>query len=226
MKILICDDHRLLADALAAVLRSRGHEPVAPASDPDEAVARVKERDVDVCVMDLHFPSGDGIGGIERILAASPRTRVVVLTGTLHPDLIEDALDVGASACVAKSEPTQLIVDTIEQARASRPPAPRRIGEGSLSGSRTPEEKLIRFLTSREREVLERLVAGQSTSAMAREMRVAYSTARTHIQNVLTKLGVHSKLAAVTMAARNRVGPHRPERRETASMGNPSHAAR
>jgi DNA-binding NarL/FixJ family response regulator len=225
MKILICDDHRLLADALAAVLRSRGHEPVAPAADPDEAIARVRERDVDVCVMDLHFPSGDGIGGIGRILAASPRTRVVVLTGTLHPDLIEDALDAGASACVAKSEPTSLIVDAIEQARASRPPTPRRIGE-TMSGSRTPEEKLIRFLTSREREVLERLVAGQSTSLMAREMRVAYSTARTHIQNVLTKLGVHSKLAAVTMAARNRVGPYRPERREAAAIGKHSHAAR
>jgi DNA-binding NarL/FixJ family response regulator len=224
VKILICDDHRLLADALAAVLRSRGHEPVTPASDPDEAVARVRERDVDVCVMDLHFPSGDGVSGISRILEASPRTRIVVLTGTLHPDLIEEALDAGASACVAKSEPTQLIVDTIEQARASRPAAPRRIGEG-LSGSRTPEEKLIRFLTSREREVLERLVAGQSTSVMAREMRVAYSTARTHIQNVLTKLGVHSKLAAVTLAARNRVGPYRPDRREAAN-GKTSQAAR
>jgi DNA-binding NarL/FixJ family response regulator len=226
VKILICDDHRLLADALAAVLRSRGHEPVAPASDPEEAVARVKELDVDVCVMDLHFPSGDGVGGIERILAASPRTRVVVLTGTLHPDMIESALEAGASACVAKSEPTALIVDTIEQARASRPAPPRRIRDQSLTGTRSPEEKLIRFLTSREREVLERLVAGQSTSVMAREMRVAYSTARTHIQNVLTKLGVHSKLGAVTLAARNRVGPYRPERRDAAAAGKHSHALR
>jgi DNA-binding NarL/FixJ family response regulator len=61
----------------------------------------------------------------------------------------------------------------------------------------------LRFMTPREREVLTRLVQGQSTVAIAREMGVAYSTARTHIQNVLTKLGVHSKLAAVTYAVRN-----------------------
>jgi two-component system, NarL family, nitrate/nitrite response regulator NarL len=211
VNVLICDDHRLLAEALGTVLRSRGHEPVSLASDPDEAVARVRERDVDVCVMDLFFPRGDGIAGISRVLEASPRTRVVVLTGSADPNAVDDAIAAGASSWVAKSEPTLRIVEAIEQARSMRA-VQRKSAEGRL-GTRTPEEKLIRFLTSREREVLERLVAGQTTSVMAREMRVAYSTARTHIQNVLTKLGVHSKLAAVTMAARNGVSPPRPERR-------------
>jgi two-component system nitrate/nitrite response regulator NarL len=213
VNVLICDDHRLLAEALGTVLRSRGHEPVSLASDPDEAVARVRERDVDVCVMDLFFPRGDGISGISRVLEASPRTRVVVLTGAPDPNAVDDALAAGASSWVAKSEPTLRIVEAIEQARSMRAVQRKPASEGRQR-TRSPEEKLIRFLTSREREVLERLVAGQTTSVMAREMRVAYSTARTHIQNVLTKLGVHSKLAAVTMAARNGVTPLRPERRD------------
>jgi DNA-binding NarL/FixJ family response regulator len=70
-----------------------------------------------------------------------------------------------------------------------------RDGLGSAPGA-----QLARFLTPREREVLERLARGESTAVMANEMGVAYSTARTHIQNTLTKLGVHSKLAAVTLA--------------------------
>jgi two-component system, NarL family, nitrate/nitrite response regulator NarL len=221
VKVLICDDHRLLAEALGTVLRSRGHDPVSLAADPDEAVARVRERDVDVCVMDLFFPRADGIAGISRVLEASPRTRVVVLTGSSDPNAVDDALAAGASSWVAKSEPTQRIVDAIEQARSMRV-VQRKPASESRSGTRTPEEKLIRFLTSREREVLERLVAGQTTSVMAREMRVAYSTARTHIQNVLTKLGVHSKLAAVTMAARNGVTP--PRRNGTTGGPRPSRA--
>jgi len=168
-----------------------------------------------VCVMDLHFPSGDGIEGISRVVEASPRTRVVVLTGTTDPRTIDDAITAGASAWVAKSEPTQRIVDAIEQARSMRGRIQlKTASDAARAATRTPEEKLIRFLTSREREVLERLVAGQTTSVMAREMRVAYSTARTHIQNVLTKLGVHSKLGAVTLAARNGVLPIRPDRRD------------
>ena len=170
--------------------------------------------------MDLYFPGCDGIAGVGRVIEASPRTRVVVLTGTVDPVAIDDALAAGASAWVAKTEPTQRIVDAIEQVRSMRP-TPRRSSPHAGRAGRTPEEKLIRFLTAREHEVLERLVAGQTTSVMAREMRVAYSTARTHIQNVLTKLGVHSKLAAVTMAARNGVMPARPERRDGTTGASP-----
>ena len=88
---------------------------------------------------------------------------------------------------------------------------------------RSSGEQLVQFLTPREREVLERLVRGQSTSAMAREMGVAYSTARTHIQNVLTKLGVHSKLAAVTFAVQHGIvtpGSAKERAGRTASVGS------
>ena len=81
------------------------------------------------------------------------------------------------------------------------------------------DERLIRFLTPREREVLERMVAGQATSTIAREMGVAYSTARTHIQSVLTKLCVHSKLEAVTFAARHGVTFSERRERGTGTAG-------
>jgi two-component system nitrate/nitrite response regulator NarL len=212
MRILICDDHLLLAEALSAVLRGRGHETLADVTRPEEAVAAVRASQVDVCVMDLGFPGGDGIDGIRRLRRASPSTRVVVLSALDDPAAVEEALAAGASGYVLKGEPTEAVVRVIERVAAGETgiaPAPEALAtDRGADGSR-----LGRFLTRREREVLERLVRGQSTTAMAREMGVAYSTVRTHIQNVLTKLGVHSKLAAVTLAAQQglvRLGPDRP----------------
>lgn len=201
MKILLCDDHRLLVETLASLLRARGHEIVACALHPDDAVGIVQEEQVDVCVMDLSFGGiDDGIEGIRRVIAAAPGTKVVVLSASGEPDSIAGSLAAGASAYLLKSEDVDRILSTITSmtsVEAENVP---------VTTPKIPEPthgQALRFMTPREREVLTRLVQGQSTVTIAREMGVAYSTARTHIQNVLTKLGVHSKLAAVTYAVRN-----------------------
>jgi DNA-binding NarL/FixJ family response regulator len=207
MNILVCDDHLLLAEALSVVLRARGHAVRPPASRPDEAVAAVREHEIEVCVMDLSFPGADGVVGIRAVRSASPETHVVVLTGTLDPVVIGQAMAAGATTCVPKTEKMDRIVESIELAPSLIKPsvASNIVWTRSRPVTPNPDERLIQFLTTREREVLERLVAGQTTIMIAREMGVAYSTARTHIQSVLTKLGVHSKLAAVTFAARHGV---------------------
>jgi two-component system, NarL family, nitrate/nitrite response regulator NarL len=208
MRVLLCDDHRLLVETLASLLKASGHEIVACTLTPDEAVEVIGSQQVDVCVMDMSF-GGDvdsGIDGIKRVLAASPGTKVAVLSASGEPELIAGALGAGAGAYLLKSEDVDRILSTIgalgrEQAEELPITAPRN--------HEPTQAQQLRFMTPREREVLTRLVQGQSTVAIAREMGVAYSTARTHIQNVLTKLGVHSKLAAVTYAVRNGlVAPH------------------
>ena len=207
MKVHLCDDHRLFAEALAVVLRARGHVVAQPSVTPAGAVEACEGDTIDVCVMDLGFPDGDGIDGISRIREASPETHIVVLTGSLDLSMVESALAAGATTCVPKSERVNRIVETIEVA----PTITRTSSMTDVpwvrprSGEHKRDERLIRFLTPREREVLERMVGGQATSTIAREMGVAYSTARTHIQSVLTKLCVHSKLEAITFAARHGV---------------------
>lgn len=207
MRIHLCDDHRLFVEALRVVLRARGHE-VGPPSVVPEGAAEVCEREeIDVCVMDLGFPNADGIDGVARIREVSPGTHVVVLTASLDLSLIESALAAGATTCVSKSEHMNRIVETIEIASTiTRTSSMTDVPwVRPRAGERNRDQRLIRFLTPREREVLERMVDGQATSTIAREMGVAYSTARTHIQSVLTKLCVHSKLEAVTFAARHGV---------------------
>lgn len=208
MKIVLCDDHRLLVETLASLLKASGHEIVACTLSPDEAVEVVTNEHVDVCVMDMSFGGADdaGIEGIRRVMEASPQTKVAVLSASGEPELIAGALGAGAGAYLLKSEDVDRILSTIGAL------AREQGDELPVAAPRSPEPtqgQQLRFMTPREREVLTRLVQGQSTVAIAREMGVAYSTARTHIQNVLTKLGVHSKLAAVTYAVRNGlVAPH------------------
>jgi two-component system nitrate/nitrite response regulator NarL len=207
MNVVICDDHRLFTDALARVLSAREWNVVACAVDPAHAVATVATEQVDTCLMDLTFADGDsGIQGITAIHTASCETKVVVLTASRDPLLIMQAVDAGADAVVFKDDDIDHIVDVAER-DAPEPAAlqlarmRRRDAREAVAATATsPGDDLARFLTDREREVLDRLVHGESSKQVALHMGIAYSTARTHVQNILAKLGVHSRLEAVAFA--------------------------
>ncbi|MBW3548203.1 MAG: response regulator transcription factor [Actinobacteria bacterium] len=212
MKVLICDDHRLFAEAFAYVLTASGHEVIGCVASPDQAVQTVTANDVDVCVMDLHFPTGSGVEGIARVLAASPGTRVVALTGNSEPLTLATAIDAGAHGVAVKEHDIHQVIRTVERVhagemvedacRSSATSGPNTSGNGNRNGN-----GVACGLTAREREVLGHLVHGASTVELAQAMTVSYSTARTHIQNVLTKLGVHSKLEAIAVAVSNEIVP-------------------
>lgn len=208
MKVVICDDQSLFAQALAVVLRSHGDDVVACVTSPGEAESAVASGDIDVCVMDLHFPAASGVDGVSAVLATAPETKVVVLTGSTDSVELARAVDAGARGLAVKGDDIPRVVDTLHRVHEGeivlKTPqlhmAARRVVEQPMD-----RNSLTRFLTNREREVLERLVRGESTADLARAMNVRYSTARTHIQSMLTKLGVHSKLEAVAYAVANGV---------------------
>ena len=206
MNIVLCDDHRLFTEALAVVLADCGHRVVACTSTPEEAAAAVRTEPVDLCLLDLHFADGGGgaaISAIAEIVSSCPGTRVVVLSGSSDPALLNRALMAGASGVAAKGEALESILSVLDRVHRGdvvvQGSAVRILTEMAPS-PRTPVQELARFLTARERQVLEHLVRGQSTAELAAQMGVRYSTIRTHIQNILTKLGAHSKLEAVALA--------------------------
>ena len=206
MRVVICDDHRLFAEAMAVVLSSRGHEVVGCAATPAEAVSLVESHPTDICVMDLQFPRDSGLTGTTAVLSASPETRVVVLTGTSDPTVLAQAVRIGAQGIAVKDDDVGCLVETLERVHAGEVVFKARILQAAYAvGPQSKERSPAQFLTPREREVLERLVRGESTATLAAGMGVQYSTARTHIQNTLTKLGVHSKLEAVAFAISNGV---------------------
>ena len=207
MNLLICDDHRLLAECLAELFAARGHRVVATALHPDDAVRIVVDGVVDgvvvdVCVMDLTFLDSNtrAFGAIREICASSPTTKVVVLSGSAQPSAATRAFEAGAVAFVLKDDDVSRVVDVVE--RVDRDDRPfTGLSSRALDGAAPASEPSGGpRLTAREREVLQRLVSGERTQTIAAGMGVSYSTARTHVQNLLHKLGVHSRLEAVAFA--------------------------
>lgn len=203
-RLLICDDHVMFTDSLAVVLESHGYEVVAQVTRPELALAHVAH--ADVCLMDRTFPNGNGIDAIESVRTASPHTKVVMLSGSSDPVDIARAKAAGAAGYVVKDDDIEQVVAAIEGALSGQGVWGARhahLRTRARQASVTPAQHMAGFLTAREREVLHRLVNGESTAAIGKAMGVTYSTVRTHIQNVLTKLGVHSKLEAVAFATSN-----------------------
>jgi two-component system nitrate/nitrite response regulator NarL len=199
LRLVLCDDHRLFVEPLAAALRMRGHE-VLVASEPATAVELVDRQVPDLCLIDLHFPHGDGLQAIAEIQAGHPSCPVIVLSASAEPRDGSAAKRAGAKGFIRKDQPVSAIFDAIERVASGRrmaaPPVPRP-SRGIAEQNRV--RWLVDQLTDREREVLRRLMQAEDTVRIARALGVAPSTARTHLQNVMLKLGVHSRMQAVAL---------------------------
>ncbi|MGH3453584.1 MAG: response regulator transcription factor [Nocardioidaceae bacterium] len=202
MRLVLCDDHRLLLEALSTALSARGWSIEATATTPDDAVRAVELHEPDVLVTDVAFPSGDGLDAVRVVVDQHPRTKVVILTGLDSPKVVREALEIGVAGYTRKAHSIQTIGDVVERAGSGeiaidaallRQLAIRR--DGAPSTART----LLGLLTPRERHVLELLVDGRNTAEIVRQLRISDSTARTHVQSILSKLGVHSRLQAVAL---------------------------
>jgi two-component system, NarL family, nitrate/nitrite response regulator NarL len=201
MRIVICDDHRLLLEALASAMAARGYTVEAATSTPEDAVTSVRLHDPDVLLLDLGFPDGDGLDAAREVLAHHPRTKVVVLTGSAELPPLRAALELGVAGYVRKDSHIGEIIEAIERARRGEGAVDeglvRRLGRSTNSAAppRTPGDEL----TSRERDIVRLLGEGLNTSEIVEVLGISGSTVRSHIQAILSKLGVHSRVQAVAL---------------------------
>jgi two-component system nitrate/nitrite response regulator NarL len=210
LSLVLCDDHLVFLESLELALVARGHQVVAAVSHPRDAVKHVEDVGADVCVMDLSFGGSEALDAI-RHLSAMP-VRTVVLTGYLDDTVKSRCLDAGADACVGKDWPLPDVLVAIEGASSPHDRA-SAFHSDAMAANPWSADQLARFLTVREREVLAALVAGETTEELARRLHIRQATVRTHVQSVLNKLGVHSRLEAVSLAVRNSlVAPPPPQR--------------
>ena len=201
MRLLVCDDHRLLLDALSMALTDNGHAVVATALDPDEAVEAAREHQPDVCLLDVYFPDGNGLSAIGRIHEVSPDTKVVMLAGSTGVALVSDAIAQGAQGFISKAKPIEAVIEAIEMAHRGYTAVDPLVLQEALRPHPQNDDPLwvLKFLTHREWEVLRCIMDGLSTQQMADRLGVQRGTVRTHVQNLLTKLSVHSRLQAAAM---------------------------
>lgn len=207
--IVIADEQSLFREAVRLVLEA---EPdfriVGEARDGFGAVAEVERTQPDVVLLDANLPNGDGIRVTRLIAERSPKSRVLFLSSEEDVSVLAEALEAGASGYLTK---TALLSELIDATRAiHRGDAmvpPRMLGpllERLIRRRREHDEAARRLmrLTKREREVLALLSDGVENDGIAQALVISPETARTHIQNVLGKLGVHSRLEAAAFARR------------------------
>ena len=182
------------------MLETLGHD-VWLVATPEEAVEAVSAQPTGACLLELEFGDERGLAALQTMQRAHPETRVVVLYGAEDPRLLEQVLSAGVTGVISKEQGLENVSATLARLMngAARGRVPihfsgltaRRIIKGPQRG--------ISDLTPRERDALRLLALGLGTGALALALGVSYSTARTHIQNVLAKLEVHSRLEAVAL---------------------------
>ncbi len=202
MRVLLCDDHAMFAEAFASLLCRHGVD-VITCNDPLQAANLASDRDIDLCLMDLNFGGhASGIDGVRAIKRNKPQTQVAVLSARATHESIVAARDAGAIGILSKADDAdhviRSIVGLLENGRLvpARPTEQPSTARPKRHANRSP----LDFLTQREREVLELIVDGQSTPRIAEHLGISYATARSHVQRILNKLGVHSRLEAVALA--------------------------
>jgi DNA-binding NarL/FixJ family response regulator len=165
--------------------------------------------DIDVAVVDLALPDGDGMDLIGDLSSGDPKAMTLVLSASVEPGRLARAVEAGASGVLHKATPIKEIVDAVRRLKTGEVLlSPNEVIEMlRLVGRERQEEEMARQalerLTPREKEVLAALAEGLESREIAKKMNITVETERTHMVNILHKLGVHSRLQALVFAARH-----------------------
>ncbi|MFN8082357.1 MAG: response regulator transcription factor [Kineosporiaceae bacterium] len=203
--VLVVDDHPVVRSGLVGMLDVEDDlTVVGEAGDGEEAVIRVGELNPDVVLMDLRMPRLDGAAATARIVAAHPRTRVLVLTTYDTDTDIVRAVEAGATGYLLKDTHRTDLVDAVRAAARGEtvlaPPVAARL----VSRMRTPATEL---LTEREVQVLAAVAQGLSNPEIGRRLHIGEATVKTHLLRVFTKLEVDDRTRAVTVAMERGILP-------------------
>ncbi|HJV13259.1 MAG TPA: response regulator transcription factor, partial [Propionibacteriaceae bacterium] len=220
VKVLLADDQRILRDGFRLILESTGEfTVVGEAGDGWEAVDLALQLDPDVVLMDIRMPRMDGIEATKRIVASRPQCRVLVLTTFDLDEYVLGALDAGASGFllkdVTRDELTSAVRRVAQGDALLAPSVTRRVVEEFIRSRKARPAstgvEALQTLTTRERETLDLLAQGWSNAEIARRLFVSEHTVKTHVGNVLMKLGLRDRVHAVIFAYDNGlVGGRRP----------------
>ncbi len=220
IRVFLVDDQALVLSAFALVIRSAPDmDVVGTALDGADLLRRVEAARPDVVLMDLRMPEVDGITATASVTARHPEVRVLVLATFDSEDDVVAAVRAGASGYLLKDAEPEALLDAIRRVRAGdavlAPSATRRLLDrvGPILSSVGPGAPAgYEQLTAREREVLEHLAGGRSNVEIGQELFLSETTVKSHVGQVLGKLGVRDRLQAVVLAYRHGLVPLDPPR--------------
>jgi DNA-binding NarL/FixJ family response regulator len=208
-RLLLVEDHASFRQTLALVFDQQpDFEVVGQAGSLDEARRLMRGREADMGVIDLALPDGEGVELIEEFREANPGFAALVLTASLDRATHARAIEAGAAGVLHKSADVDEIMDATRRLAAGETliSSDELVEMLRLAGQTREEEReareSIEQLTRREIQVLEALAEGLTNREIAERLHMSVDTERTHMMNILSKLGVHSRLQALLFAAR------------------------
>lgn len=200
IRVMLVDDHQMVRNGLGTFLLVHDDlELVGEAGDGEQALTTFERVDPDVVLMDLKMPRMDGVEATRALLKRDPELRVIALTSFKDEGLIRDALDAGAIGYLLKDVDADDLADAIRAAYRGEPTLAPEAAWALFKAARRGRE-LGDDLTGREREVLALLVEGLTNPEIANRLYVSDSTVKTHVSNILSKLGVATRTEAVSLA--------------------------
>ena len=202
IRIAVVDDHTLFRRGIIALLsRVPDFVIVGEAADGAEGIKLVARHKPDVVLLDLHMPGISGAEAMRAILAQAPETQVVMLTGSEDAEDLMTALRSGAGGYLLKNIDSDFLVDSIRRAAGGDSVISPEMTGKLVRGIRgEPAPSLQPALSPREREILGFLARGASNKEIARDLAVAESTVKIHVQHILRKLALSSRVQAAVWA--------------------------
>jgi DNA-binding NarL/FixJ family response regulator len=195
IQIMIVDDHAIVRQGLAALLRTvPGFSVVAEGADGDEAMALFRKHRPDVTLMDLRLPKRNGVEAIAGIREEFPGARIIVLTTFDGDEDIYRAMQAGAKGYLLKGMDLAELTEAVRTVHAGKSRIPSRVAE------KLAERMSGATLTARELEVLQLIVAGKSNKDIGSALFISEATVKTHVNSLLSKLGVEDRTQAATTA--------------------------
>jgi DNA-binding NarL/FixJ family response regulator len=208
MKVLVVEDQMLFAEAIEVALGKRDVDVVGIACTGESALDLVETTQPNVVLLDVGLPGEDGLTIGREMLERHPDLKVLALTAITDGRTAREALRAGFSGYLTKDTDIGRLVRAIHAALAGEVTIPKRLARQAAGGRPDdPVAIMAAQLTERERDVLTLLAEGADSETVAERCRISRNTVRTHVQSILSKLNVHSRLEAAAFAVRNGIVP-------------------
>jgi DNA-binding NarL/FixJ family response regulator len=205
IRVLVADDQSMVRAGFRMLLSGEEDiEVVAEASNGIEAVEKAARFAPTVVLMDIRMPELDGLEATQRILAADPEARVLVLTTFDLDEYVYEALRAGASGFVLKDDPPEQLLEAVRTVASGEallsPAITKRVIREFTRMARPSPPKELDDLSTREREVLRLIALGLSNAQIGQELFIGETTVKTHVTHILSKLGLRDRVQVVVLA--------------------------
>lgn len=210
IKIILIDDHTLFRSGIKALLsRQSDFDVIGEAADGFTGIKLVEQMRPDIVLLDLDMPVMNGRETLAQILSSNPQQTVVMLTVSEDNDDLTECMRIGARGFLLKNINADFLLDSIRKAvdgdNVFSPEMTTRLVQSLISPSAPRTDQALSTLTPRELEILGYLAAGHSNKVIARHLELAESTVKVHVQNLLRKLDLSSRVQAAVYAVQHKV---------------------